>query len=125
MEPIVVTALVSIVASVFGLIGAVIGSRIAAAAADRAAKAAERRHFRELGLQFALVNFQTCMEIAKNEAARHHVTVEVPPLKAFVIQGIRIMETVGDGSLTQAEMIRRISESEDFAKGISRAAQKK
>jgi hypothetical protein len=118
MDPIIVTGLVSIVASVFGLIGVVIGGRISAAAAERAAKAAERQHFRELGMQFAMVNYEGCVKMAERAADAHNKTYVIPPLKAFVIQGIKIMEIVGDPTLSNQAMIRKISECEDFAKAI-------
>ena len=64
------------------------------------------------------------MKLAQAAANRYETTFHVPPLKSFVVQGIKLMEIVSDDSLTPEAMARRIAESEDFSKAIAAAAKK-
>lgn len=120
MDQLIVTALVSIVGSVSGIVGVMIGGRISAAAAERSARSAERQHFRGLGMQFATTNFEICMKVGEMHRDNGK-TVVIPPLKTFVIQGIKFMEIVSDSSLSSDEMIKRIAEIDDFARAITLA----
>ncbi|MFC7339703.1 hypothetical protein ACFQY0_21135 [Haloferula chungangensis] len=122
MDPLFLTALVSVIGSVSGIAGVLIGSRIAANAADRASKSAERQHFRELGMQFAMVNFECCVKMAERASDNRGIDCSIPPLRSFVIQGLKVMDVVSDPNLSTKAMIKKIAECEDFADAITRAA---
>lgn len=117
--------LTSIVSAASGLVGAAIGLCGALAISRRAARLDERKHFRELGLKIGLTNFEHCTQLAQAAANRYQRFFEVPPLKVFVIQGIKLMEIVSDDTLSADEMARRISESEDFTQSIRQATKEK
>jgi hypothetical protein len=115
----------AIVGGAFGLICAVIGVCGTLIVTARTARIEERRHFRELGLKVALTNFEHCMALAQSAADKYNETFQVPPLKAFVIQGIKLMEIISESNISAQEMAKRIADSEDFTQTIIRAAQKK
>ena len=121
----IVLILVAIIGGASGLVGVIIGGKISSAAANRAARLEERRHLREIGLKVGLTNFEYCMKLAQSAADRYQQFMPVPPLKAFVIQGIKLMEIASDQNLSAQEMARRIAESEDFTQTIVRAAQER
>jgi hypothetical protein len=113
------------VVGIFTLAGAIVGVCGALAVAARAARAEERKHFRELGLKVALTNFEACMKMAQSATDRFNQPLHVPPLKTFIIQGIRLMEIVSDTSLSADEMAQRVAKMEDFTQEITRAAEQR
>jgi hypothetical protein len=116
-------------AATAGLLGTALGALASGATAvfitHITKRSEERRHFRELGLKVALTNFEYCMKLAQSAADRYKQMIPVPPLKAFVIQGIKLMEIVSDETLSADEMARRIAASEDFTQTIVQAAKQK
>ncbi len=85
----------------------------------------ERQQFRELGLKVALTNFEYCMKLAQSAADRFNQPFHIPPLKAFIIQGIKLMEVVSDPHLSADDMARKIADCEDFTQAIVRTTQEK
>jgi hypothetical protein len=126
----------AIIGGAFGLLCAVIGvcgtlfvtartTRIEDQRHFRELRMKERQQFRELGLKVALTNFEYCMKLAQSAADRFNQPFHIPPLKAFIIQGIKLMEVVSDPRLSADEMARKIADCEDFTQAIVRAAQEK
>jgi hypothetical protein len=115
----------SIIIGIFTILGTGLGAWITYASAAKAARIEEQKHVRELGLKVALVNFENCMKLAQSAASAYHETFTVPPLKGFIVQGIKLMEIISDPTLDAQEMARRINASEDFAQVIIHAVKDK
>jgi hypothetical protein len=133
MNDVILTA---VIGGAFGLVCAVIGvcgtlyvtastTRIEERRHIRELGLKERQHYRELGLKVALVNFEHCSALAQSAADKYHEVFRVPPLKGFIIQGIKLMEIISDPNLSADEMARKIAASEDFAQTIIRDTKQK
>lgn len=129
LTTVIVSGAVALACSVIGACGTLIVTAVSNRNEERRhireITLKERQHFRELGLKIALTNFEHSMALAQSAADRFHEVFHVPPLKGFIIQGVKLVEIICQSDISAEEMARRIAESEDFTETIVRAAQEK
>ena len=105
--------LIALAGSALGFLGALV-------IADRNARAEERKHFRELGLQVAFAKFKKEGEIAQKMADLTGQIRVIPPISVFVVDGIKMMEVASDKGLSADEVGVKLSELNDFTEAVIR-----
>jgi gas vesicle protein len=102
----------------FALAGSALGFIGALLIANRTAKTEERKHFREIGLQVAF-HMAKQEEIMAQKLADLTGEIKVtPPMSAWVVHSLKMMEIVSDTSLTSTEVGKRLSELNKFTESV-------
>ena len=85
--------LAAIIGTGGALLGSVIGIYGTLIITDRTTRLEERKHFRELGLKVAIINYERNAALAQQVANAKGLgaVVEIPPFEVFVIKGIKFI----------------------------------
>jgi len=95
------------------------------AAATRTARIEERKHFLELGLKVALINFEKVLASAQQLANITGRTLEHPHFEVFVIKGIKFMDIVATPNISATEIAGQMNRLQDFTETIINANKQK
>ena len=94
------------------------------AATARTTRLEERKHFRELGLKVAILNYERNAALAQQLANLKGGFVDTPPLEVFVIKGMKFMDIVATPNISATEAGRRLADLQDFTSTVIHANKK-